>query len=58
MTITPAMRKSVMEEGQPMFSVAAGAGAAGTLAASQQDKGKDNKKSGIADVVSLMKKSQ
>jgi hypothetical protein len=54
MTITPAMKKSVMEEGQPMFAITGGAGIAGTLAAMQQNRNKNKK--GVSDVVSRMNK--
>jgi hypothetical protein len=53
MTITPAMRASVMGEGQPMFAVTGGAGIAGTLAAMQASR--DKNKKGVSDVVSRMK---
>lgn len=56
MTITPAMRKSVMEEGQPMFAATAGAGLAtgGGIAATQQSKD-DKKKSNMTDIVNRIK---
>jgi hypothetical protein len=56
MTITPAMKKSVMEEGQPMFAVTGGAGIAGTLAAMQASR--DKNKKGVSDVVSRMNKNK
>jgi hypothetical protein len=54
--ITPQMKKSVLEEGQPMFAATAGAGLAtgGGIAATQQSKD-DKKKSNMTDIVNRIK---